>query len=36
VARVINASLVTAIAGLVTAIGGVIALFIHVKGGKGA
>jgi hypothetical protein len=32
VARVINASLVTAIAGLVTAIGGVVALFIHVKG----
>jgi hypothetical protein len=28
----INAGFITALAGLVTAIGGVIALFVHVKG----
>jgi hypothetical protein len=31
----LNASLITAITGLVAAIGGIIALFVHVKGGKG-
>jgi hypothetical protein len=30
----INASFITALAGLITAIGGVIALFIHVKSGS--